>query len=123
MLIGEVADHLGTSPRSLRYYEQKGLMAPSRGPSGYRIYGRADVVRAGNIRDLLALGLTISDVREYLAEGCLDEPLAGEQSCSEEIPTVQRRMKSLDGLIDRLRTERDQLAEYSRRLECRALSQ
>ena len=118
MLIGEVADYLGTSPRSLRHYEQQGLLSPGRTDNGYRFYDQLDVVRAGNIKELLDLGLTAADVHEYLAEGCLDEPLsAAPQRCAGEIATVQQRLQNLDGLIARLQGARDRLAAYSDRLE------
>lgn len=117
MLIGEAADYVGTSPRSLRHYEHQGLLSPTREHNGYRVYDRADVIRAGNVKELLDLGLTTADVHEYLAAGCLDEPMADEPSCSAEMSTVQRRLTSVDGLITRLQGVRDRLAEYSAHLE------
>src|SRR5699024_10021123 len=84
MLIGEAAARVGTSPRSLRHYEQQGLLSPSREHNGYRVYGQTDVIRAGNIKALLDLGLTTADVHGYVAAGCLDEHLTDERSCPEE---------------------------------------
>lgn len=113
MMIGEVAEHLGTSARALRHYEQQGLLSPGRGPNGYREYDDTDVVRAGNIRELLDLGLTTADVHQYLVEGCLDRPLSAGPGCAAELVTVRQRLHTLDELIHRLQATRDRLAEHA----------
>ncbi|MEV7024198.1 MerR family transcriptional regulator, partial [Kitasatospora sp. NPDC093558] len=65
MRIGDAAAAAGTTPRALRFYEQRGLLRPPpRSPSGQREYGRAEIVRIRAIRELLAFGLTVEDVAE-----------------------------------------------------------
>lgn len=44
MRMGELADLTGVSPRSLRYYEQRGLLAPQRADNGYLAYDPLDAV-------------------------------------------------------------------------------
>ncbi|MFF3363835.1 MerR family transcriptional regulator [Streptomyces misionensis] len=64
MRIGEAAEATGTTPRALRLYEARGLLPPPpRTPSGQREYGAAEVARVRVIRGLLALGLTLDDIR------------------------------------------------------------
>ncbi len=47
MLIGELAGSLGVTPKTLRLYEQRGLLAaPARAQNGYRVYGEDAVRRA-----------------------------------------------------------------------------
>lgn len=70
MLIGELATATGTTPRALRHYEQTGPLTSTRATNGYRAYPDAAVTRVGNTRCLLAVGLTLEDVREF--EPCLD---------------------------------------------------
>lgn len=41
--IGELAELAGVSVRTLRHYEQIGLLAPKRGENGYRVYGPSEV--------------------------------------------------------------------------------
>lgn len=113
MLIGEVAEYIGTSSRSLRHYEHQGLLSPTRGQNGYRVYDETDVIRAGNVKELLDLGLTTADVQQYLVAGCLDEPLVTARRCSAELETMRQRLASLDELIDRLQGFRNRLAEHS----------
>jgi DNA-binding transcriptional MerR regulator len=45
--------------RLLRYYEEQGLLMPSRRPSGYREYESGDIERVGRIRVLLAVAVPI----------------------------------------------------------------
>ncbi|HET6866031.1 MAG TPA: MerR family transcriptional regulator [Solirubrobacteraceae bacterium] len=67
--IGEVADALGTTPRTIRYYEEIGLLPASddREQGKHRVYTQADVERVREImrlRDLL--GLTLEEVSALL---------------------------------------------------------
>jgi DNA-binding transcriptional MerR regulator len=60
--IGEVAELTGTTPRTIRYYEEIGLLdtAPERAQGKHRVYTQADVARVREIirlRDLLGLSL------------------------------------------------------------------
>lgn len=115
--IGELAEHVGVSSRSLRHYEQQGLLSPTRGSNGYRVFTEGDLVRAGNIKELLDTGLTTADVRQYLDEGCLDRPLSGTVPCAAELPTLHQRLANLDELIGRLQRSREKLAAHTSALE------
>ena len=62
----EAARRLGVSIKALRLYEQQGLVAPRRTAAGYRVYGPHDMVRAGEIVALRALGLSLAQVARVL---------------------------------------------------------
>jgi len=66
--IGEVAEHLGVSTRTLRYYEELGLVHPSgRSPGGSRRYGEDDLERLRHIRDLQqVLGFNLDEIHEIV---------------------------------------------------------
>lgn len=117
MRIGELAEHIGTSPRSLRHYEQQGLLSPVREANGYRVYDELNIVRAANVKGLLDVGLTTEDVLHHLKRGCLDRPLDSMPRCVEELETVQHRMANLDDLITRLQQTRHKLAEHHSTVE------
>ena len=68
--IGELARRTGVSARSLRYYEQRGLLRSQRSEAGWRIYDQRVVTRVRNVRRLLGVGLTVDDILEL--EHCLD---------------------------------------------------
>ncbi|SDR20324.1 MerR family transcriptional regulator [Thermostaphylospora chromogena] len=114
MRIGELAERTGISARSLRYYEQQGLLPSRRAPNGYRDFDESAVVRARNIKDLIDTGLTVEDVRQYAANGCLDRPLT---RCAAELDTTRRRLAELDRRIERLRRIRARLAAYHSAVE------
>jgi DNA-binding transcriptional MerR regulator len=66
--IGDFARVAGTNLRTLRYYEELGLLAPaSRSQGGFRYYRRTDMHRLNMIRDLQNLGLNLERIRELMA--------------------------------------------------------
>ena len=64
MQIGELSRLTGASPRSLRYYEQLDLISSDRRDNGYREYGDEAVLVVGNVRALLAAGLTMAEITQ-----------------------------------------------------------
>ena len=65
--VGELAKRTGVSVRTLHYYEEIGLLAPSRrSEAGYRLYGDADVVRLQQIMSLRQLGFSLEQIRDCL---------------------------------------------------------
>ena len=63
LTIHEAAATTGWSARMLRYIEESGLVVPQRSPSGYRLYGPAELQRLRTLRELLgAFGIDLSDV-------------------------------------------------------------
>lgn len=71
MRIGELSEMTGVPPRMLRYYEQQGLIEPTRGTNGYRDYGEYMVERVRRIRGLIDSGIPVRIAREILP--CLDQ--------------------------------------------------
>lgn len=69
MRIGEAARLSGVSARSLRHYEDAGLIVPGRFDNGFRDYCRSTIDRVLVIRSLLESGLPVRLVRELLPEG------------------------------------------------------
>ena len=68
--VGELARRTGLSVRTLRYYDEIGLLSPPRrSEGGHRLYTAEDVVRLQRIKSLAQLGFTLREVR-----GCLDRP-------------------------------------------------
>lgn len=68
MQIGELSRRAGVSIDTVRYYERSGLLPePVRRPSGYRIYGDADVQRLRFVARAKALGFSLTQIQELLA--------------------------------------------------------
>lgn len=65
-LIGEIAKKLGVSPRSIRYYEELGLLNPSRSDGGFRKYSEQEVNLIRMIIRFKDLGMTLEEIRGLL---------------------------------------------------------
>lgn len=65
--ISELASRTGTTPATLRFYEQEGLLAAVRSAAGYRRYGEDAVERLEFVADAKRLGLSLGNIRELLA--------------------------------------------------------
>ena len=69
--IGEVAETVGLSLRTIRHYEEVGLVIPSgRSTGGFRLYTDADIARLQLVKDMKPLDFRLEEMRELL--GVLD---------------------------------------------------
>jgi len=109
MLIGELAARAGTSTRTLRYYEQHGLLSPERDTNGYRRYDDAELRVVHEIRTLLAAGFGLDDIRPFVA--CLRAGNASGHVCPDSVAVLRRKLAEVDGYIDQLTAVRAQLAD------------
>ena len=66
MNIGDAAARTGLPPKTIRYYEEIGLIRPARGNSGYRDFSDADVHKLAFLGRARALGFSIEDCRTLL---------------------------------------------------------
>jgi DNA-binding transcriptional MerR regulator len=72
MQIGEVAERIGLSLRTIRYYEEVGLITPSaRSQGGFRLYTEHDASRLQLVKDMKPLGFSLDEMRDLL--GVLDQ--------------------------------------------------
>ncbi|SCG62233.1 MerR family transcriptional regulator [Micromonospora halophytica] len=68
MQIGEVAERTGLSLRTIRYYEEVGLIVPSaRSQGGFRLYTHADVDRLQVVKRMKPLEFSLEQMRDLLA--------------------------------------------------------
>ncbi|MFI6942652.1 MerR family transcriptional regulator [Streptomyces sp. NPDC050418] len=99
--IGEVAHRTGVTERTLRYYEELGLLAPARDGAGRRLYGAEQIDRLYRIRLLRALGTPVAEIdpdgtdlltltSRHLAD--LDHRIAGLARQRERVRTVEERL-------------------------------
>jgi DNA-binding transcriptional MerR regulator len=105
------ARRLGVSAKALRLYEQRGLVAPSRTPAGWRAYGPAEMARAAEIVALRALGLSLAQIARMLGDdlqGLLDQSL--EPVLAAHQTTLENRIRHLAGTVDKVRELRADLA-------------
>ncbi|MGX1884770.1 MerR family transcriptional regulator [Streptomyces sp. NPDC055287] len=101
MFIGELARRTGVSARSLRYYEQQGLLRPQRRASGYREFDEPDVAAVRRVRILLAAGLNTDLIREVLP--CMaDEGAILAPTCEEMAQDLKHERERLNRSIEQL---------------------
>jgi MerR family copper efflux transcriptional regulator len=99
MQIGEVAERTGLSVRTIRFYEESGLVAPStRSPGGFRLYSDDDVARLELIRRLKPLDFSIEEMREVLL--LLDELVERMHPAREPRPELLERLAMYRELAD-----------------------
>ncbi|MEV6962807.1 MerR family transcriptional regulator [Streptomyces sp. NPDC051207] len=84
MQIGEVAERTGLSLRTIRHYEEVGLVIPSaRSKGGFRLYTESDVERLMVIRRMKPLDFSLEEMRDLLditdRLAATDDPSAGEE--------------------------------------------
>ncbi|WP_428966051.1 MerR family transcriptional regulator [Micromonospora fluostatini] len=68
MQIGEAAERVGLSIRTIRHYEEAGLVLPSaRSEGGFRLYTEPDLARLAVVKRMKPLGFTLDEMRDLLA--------------------------------------------------------
>jgi DNA-binding transcriptional MerR regulator len=103
--IGELAGQLGFNPKTIRYYEEIGLLPePRRTPTGYRAYGPADLERLRFIAKAKAIGLTLDEIGEILALR-----REGERPCQHVLELVDRKLEGVEQQIRALQDFRQEL--------------
>ncbi|GIO33082.1 transcriptional regulator [Paenibacillus albilobatus] len=107
MNIGELAELTGASIRSLRYYEQKGLLAPLRKDNGYREYTPFAVEQVRTIQLYLNLGLSTDEIAGILQCVLMNK----EAFCTEVLPIYQLKLQEIDKQIELLTSIRQNLTD------------
>jgi len=106
MKIGELAEASGVSVRSIRHYDQHGMLASSRSGNGYRAFQPVSVNQVKQIQRLIAAGFSLEEIRSFpecmlLIEGAL--------ACPETSETQRKRLAILDKQIEMLNKQRSRL--------------
>ena len=100
MNVSEAARRSGLSPKTLRYYDQIGLMSPARAESGYRRYTEADVQLLRFVHRARGLGFPIEDCRLLLSLYTDEERASREvkRIARQQLVEIERRMEELDSI-------------------------
>jgi len=106
MRIGELAGQLGLNPKTVRYYEDIGLLPrPRRTPAGYRLYAAADRDRPQFIVKARAIGLTLEEIGHILAlRG------EGQPPCVHVLGLLDQKVAAVDQHLRALTAFRQELA-------------
>ena len=122
--IGELAELTGTTPRTIRYWEELGLLgtAPGRAEGQHRSYAPADVQRVSEIARLRKLlGLTLEQLSSLLdaesARAHLREELAHAERPERRRAILQQLRENIAGQLALVRGRQRELEDLARELE------
>lgn len=123
--IGEVAQRAGVSTRTLRYYQELGLLEPEHSPGGSRRYTDADVARLQRIIELRhVMGFDLERIREILRS---EDRLAELRAEAQRGTSDQRRREILSEarainarMQEQVRAKRAVLDDFLGQLEAKA---
>ena len=108
--ISELARQIDINPKTIRYYEQIGLLPrPKREANGYRVYDRADVDRLQFIRRARALDFSLDDISEILAFRERNEA-----PCLYVLHSIDQKIDEVEQRIADLKRLRRELVELRR---------
>ena len=120
LTIGELADQLQLNPKTIRYYEEVGLLPqPRRSLSGYRLYSTDDIERLRLVKRAKLLGLSLNEIKE-IAEYAID----GRCGTLEHrlLALVEAKLGEIDQKIQDLVAFRKDLIQYQHNLSARLAS-
>ena len=110
--IAELADRHGVSQRTIRFYEDKGLMSPRR-VGGQRVYTEFDSKRLGLILRAKAIGTKLADIKTFLelygreGEGRVKQLEFVIEMTAKEIAKLEAKRDQIDATLDELRLIHD----------------
>lgn len=119
MQIGEVAERVGLSLRTIRYWDEVGLVVPSeRSTGGFRLYNDADLARLALVKKMKPLDLTIDEMRDLVTTlDAIESPPDG--VIEPEDPLLARLAMfraMVDARLEKLRIQLDELDGLSHEL-------
>ena len=121
--IGEVAERTGVTQRTLRFYEEKGLLKPpTRMDGGFRLYSEQDVKRVKQIRRLQdLLGVSLAEIKDMVdAEEMLRELKAQyrpDSAIQEKKRQLQKAIEVVQAQYAIVKQKTQQMAEMTAQLE------
>lgn len=104
--IGQLVRRTGASARSVRHYDENGLLTSVRSDNGYRVFPEQAVTQVRQIQRLINTGLNLEQIRSFpdcmlMIAGAMDSP---------ETPAAQRRrLASIEDQIEELEQRRARL--------------
>ncbi len=121
MQIGEVATRTELSLRTIRHYEEAGLVVPSaRSQGGFRLYTERDVERLMVIRRMKPLGFTLEQMRDLLDA---TDRLDGDELSADERELLLKRVRGYEQdaaeQVAKLRVQLARAEEFARTLHKR----
>lgn len=95
----QVRELTGVTQKTLRYWDDKGILSPERSESGYRYYSNDDLIKVFAIRVLQGLGYSLKDIAAKLEGGASNTA----EFYDSQIAALERKKEMIDGQIAAIR--------------------
>ena len=121
--IGEVAERTGVTQRTLRFYEEKGLLKPpTRMDGGFRLYSEQDVHRVEQVRRLQnLLGVTLAEIKEMVDAQEVLQELKAQYRPEADVAEKRRQLLKATEVVEKqyiiVRQKAEQMEEMKGQLE------
>ncbi|MHA6627487.1 MerR family transcriptional regulator [Pseudonocardia sichuanensis] len=119
MQIGEVAARVGLSLRTIRHWDEMGLVVPSeRSAGGFRLYTEADIERLALVKTLKPLDFSLEQMRDLLdtIDGLESDPGSDTGRTGELLGRLAMYRAATDSRVEALRAQVQGLEMLSREL-------
>ena len=114
--IGEIAKKLDMSQRTIRYYEEIGLLnSIKRVEAGRRVYTDMDLRRLKLIKRLKIMGMTLSEMQELEAMWTIEK--SNDKVLGRLLELMSNQLRRLDDRIADLNILRNEIVEYQKRIK------
>jgi MerR family transcriptional regulator, repressor of the yfmOP operon len=114
--IGEIAQKLEMSQRTIRYYEEIGLLnSIKRVEAGRRVYTDMDLRRLKLIKRLKIMGMTLSEMQELEAMWTIEK--SNDKVLTRLLELMSNQLRRLDDRIADLNILRNEIVEYQKRIK------
>jgi len=113
--ISDLSTEFAVTPRTLRYYEELGLLSPRRsGDNGQRLYDRRDRARLKLVLRGRRFGFSLKDLKELL--DLYDTDPTQKEQIRRTLEIGEMRIAEIDEMIEELQLHRQELLDYRDRL-------
>lgn len=110
MTVGELAKKMGTTVRTLQYYDQEGLLSPTaESEGGRRLYTHKDMIKLHQILSLKSLDFSLDDIKNKLIP--LDTPQEVATVLSEQSLAIQQKIKQLSEALTAIETLKNEVLQ------------
>lgn len=110
MTVGQLAKKMGTTVRTLQYYDKEGLLAPSaESEGGRRLYTDKDMVKLHQIMSLKSLGFSLEDIKARMIS--LETPTEVAEILAEQAQIVKGQMENLSETLFELEALREEVLQ------------
>ena len=110
MTVGELAKRMGTTVRTLQYYDREDLLKPSaESEGGRRLYTDKDMIKLHQILSLKSLGFSLEDVKNHLIS--LDTPIDVANALAGQATSIEKQIQLLSNTLSDIRALREEVLQ------------